>query len=156
MLLRAFTIFHVIISLLGIAAGFVVMVGMVNSNPMNSWTLFFLVTTMATSVTGFMFPVKKLMPSHVVGFLSVIVLGLAIYGKYAAHFAGSWRWIYVVTALLGQYFNVFVLVVQSFQKIPALRAKAPTQKEPPFQIAQLAVLVIFVVVGFLAVRQFHP
>ena len=155
MILAIFTIFHVLISLLGIVAGFVVIGGLLSANPLDGWTEFFLWTTVATSVTGFFFPVKKFMPSHVLGIRSLIVLGLAIYARYSAHVAGSWRWIYVVGILLGQYFNFFVLIVQSFQKIPALKPLAPTQTEPPFKIAQGLALVLFVVLGILAVNRFH-
>src|SRR5262245_26311099 len=155
MILRIYTIFHVIISLLGILSGFVIMYGMLTSNPLDDWTKFFLVTTVATSVTGFFFPVKKLMPSHIVGIISLVVLAAAIYARYPGHLAGSWRWIYVVTAIVAQYLNVFVLVVQMFQKIPALKAMAPNQNEPPFKIAQSIVLLLFVVLGILAVNRFQ-
>ena len=154
MILRIYTIIHVLISLLGIAAGFVVMAGMLSADPMDSWTKFFLAMTVATSVTGFFFPVKKLMPSHIVGIISLVLLGAAIYARYPAHLEGSWRWIYVVCAVMAQYLNVFVLVVQSFQKIPALKALAPTQKEPPFKMAQLSLLGMFIVAGILAVSKF--
>lgn len=155
MILRLYTIIHVTISLLGIVAGFVVIYGMLNADPVPAWTKFFLWTTVLTSVTGFFFPVKKLLPSHIVGIISLVVLAPAIYGLYYAHLAGNWRWIYVVGAVLAQYLNFFVLIVQSFQKIPALKVLAPTQKEPPFAIAQLVALVLFVVLGVLAVIKFH-
>jgi hypothetical protein len=155
MILRIFTVFHVIISLLGILSGFVVIYGMHTANPLNNWTAFFLVTTVATSVTGFFFPVKRLMPSHIVGIISLVVLALAIYARYHGNLAGSWRWIYVVSAVLAQYLNFFVLIVQSFQKIPALKAIAPTQTEPPFKLAQLFFLILFVAMGVVAVLKFH-
>ena len=156
MILRIYTIFHVVISLLGILSGFVVMFGMLTANPLNNWTLFFLVTTVATSVTGFFFPVKKLMPSHIVGIISLVLLAAAIYARYPGQLAGSWRWIYVVSAMLAQYLNVFVLIVQSFQKIPALNALAPTQTETPFKVAQLVNLIVFVALIVLSVIKFHP
>ena len=155
MILRIYTIIHVVISLLGILSGFVVIVGMFAANPLNDWTVFFLTTTVATSVTGFFFPVKRLMPSHIVGIISLVVLAAAIYARYPARLAGSWRWIYVVSAVLAQYLNFFVLIVQCFQKIPALKAIAPTQKEPPFAITQLLFLILFVVLGVVAVLKFH-
>lgn len=155
MILKIYTAVHVVISLLGILAGFVVMVGMVTANPMDRWTECFLITTIATSVTGFFFPVKRVMPAHVVGVISLVVLALAVYARYPAHLAGSWRWIYVAAAVAAQYFNVFVLVVQMFQKIPSLKLLAPTQKEPPFQLAQAVVLVVFVAWGILAGLRFH-
>jgi hypothetical protein len=155
MLLKIYTAFHVVISLLGILAGFVVMAGMIAASPLDRWTAFFLITTIATSVTGFFFPVERLMPAHVVGVISLVILALALYARYPAHLAGSWRWIYVGTAVGAQYLNVFVLVVQMFQKIPFLKLLAPTQKERPFQLAQAAVLVGFVGWGILAGLRFH-
>ena len=155
MILRIYTAIHVVISLLGILAGFVVMAGMITAKPMDGWTAFFLVMTVATSVTGFFFPFKGLTPAQVVGAISLVVLALAVYARYPAHLAGSWRWIYVATAVAAQYFNVFVLVVQMFQKIPSLKAVAPTQKEPPFQLAQGVVLIVFVVWGVFAGLRFH-
>ena len=155
MILRIYTIIHVLISLLGIVSGFVVIYGLHTSNLMNGWTSFFLATTVATSVTGFFFPVKRLMPSHIVGIISLVVLAPAIYARYHTDLTGSWRWIYVVGAVLAQYLNFFVLIVQSFQKIPALKALAPTQKEPPFAITQLFFLVLFVLLGVVAVMKFH-
>ena len=154
MILRIYTAFHVVISLLGILAGFVVMAGMITANPLDGWTAFFLITTIATSVTGFFFPVNRLMPAHVVGVISMVILALAVYARYPAHLAGSWRWIYVATAVGAQYLNVFVLVVQMFQKIPSLKLLAPTQKERPFQLAQGALLVVFVAWGILAGLRF--
>src|SRR5262245_6486314 len=155
MILRIYTIFHVIISLLGILSGFVIMYGMLTSNPLDDWTKFFLVTTVATSVTGFFFPVQRLMPSHIVGIISLVVLGAEIYARYPGHLAGSWRWIYVVGAILAQYLNVFVLIVQSFQKIPALKALAPTQSEKPFKMAHLVNLILFIGLGVAAAIKFH-
>jgi hypothetical protein len=148
--MKTFTLIHVIISLLGILSGFVVMSGMLTANPLSGWTAFFLATTALTSATGFLFPFQRLMPSHVVGAISLVVLAVAIYALYAGHLAGAWRCIYVAGAVLAQYLNVLVLVVQMFQKIPALKAFAPTQKEPPFAITQLAVLILFVALGILA------
>ena len=155
MILKAYTIFHVIISLLGILSGFVVMAGMINANPLEGWTQFFLWTTVLTSVTGFFFPFQRLMPSHIFGIISLVVLAAAIYARYPGHLAGGWRLTYVIGAIFAQYLNVFVLVVQMFQKIPALKKLAPTQKEPPFAIAQLVVLVSFIALGIMAARNFH-
>jgi hypothetical protein len=153
-ILRAYTLLHVMISLIGIATGFIVIGGMITSNPLPGWTAVFLWTTIATSVTGFFFPFKGFKPAYVVGAISLVLLALAYRGLYTHQLAGSWRWIYVVTAVMSQYLNVFVLVVQSFQKIPALHALAPTQSEPPFKKAQLALLFLFIVLGTLAVRNF--
>jgi hypothetical protein len=150
-MLKLFTQFHVLISLLGIVAGFVVIFGMLTGDPMDGWTAFFLATTVATSVTGFLFPFKKLLPSHVVGVISLVVLGIAIYARYGAHSAGAYARIYVVTAVLAQYLNFFVLVVQSFQKVPTLKSLAPTQTETPFKIAQGVALLAFIGIGLKAV-----
>ena len=154
-MLRAYTAFHVVISLIGIATGFVVVAGMLTANPLAGWTAWFLATTMATSVTGFLFPYRGFKPSYVVGAISVVVLVIAYFALYGHQLAGHWRWIYVVNAVLALYFNVFVLIVQAFQRVPALKAAAPTQKEPPFAIAQLANLVAFVALGVLAVMRFR-
>src|SRR5215471_13996035 len=143
MVLKAYTILHVVISLLGILSGFVVIYGMLTADALDGWTEFFLITTVATSVTGFFFPVQRLMPSHIVGIISLVILAAAIYARYPANLAGSWRWIYVVGATLAQYLNVFILIVQAFQKVPALKALAPKQTEPPFKLAQLLNLILF-------------
>ena len=155
MILKTFTLAHVVISLVGILAGLVVLAGMLTANPMEGWTAIFMCATVATSVTGFFFPYKGFKPSYVVGALSLILLTLAYMGRYSHHLLGSWRWIYVVTAVASLYLNVFVLVVQSFQKVPALNALAPTQTEPPFKRTQVVVLVAFVLLGGLAIKNFH-
>lgn len=152
----AFTLFHVLLSLAGIVAGFVVFADFLAARFRGGWTATFLVTTGATSVTGFLFPIHGFTPALGLGGLSLVVLAVAVYALRARRLAGRWRGVYVVTALLAQYFNVFVLVVQSFQKIPALHALAPTQQEPPFAIAQGLVLVGFLVFGVRAVRRFKP
>ena len=151
-----FTLVHVILSLVGIFAGLVVVFGMLGSKKLEGWTAIFLATTVLTSVTGSFFPFDKILPSHIVGIISLVVLAFAILALYALHLAGPWRWIYVVSAMLALYLNVFVGVVQAFQKVPLLASLAPTQSEPPFLIAQAVVLVIFVGLGIAAVRSFHP
>jgi hypothetical protein len=156
MSLATFTVLHVAISLVGIVAGIVVVAGMLSAKPLPGWTAVFLGTTVLTSVTGFLFPFEKLLPSHIVGIISLVVLALALLGLYRYRLAGRWRWIYVVTSVVALYFNVFVAVVQAFLKIPVLTALAPTQSEPPFGVAQLVVLVIFVGLGLMAVRSFRP
>jgi hypothetical protein len=154
--LQAYTFLHVIISLVGIATGFVVMFGMLRSQRMEGWTATFLITTILTSLTGFGFPFNAFTPAHAVGAISMVVLLLACLGFYYHRLAGHWRWIYVVSALAALWFNVFVLIVQAFQKIAALQRLAPTQSEPPFQIVQAVVLVAFIVLGWLAARRYHP
>jgi hypothetical protein len=154
--LSAFTTLHVAISLIGIASGFVVLYGMLDSKELGGWTALFLATTMLTSVTGFMFPFNDLLPSHVVGAISLTVLAVALLALYAFRLSGAWRWVYVAAALGALYLNVFVAVVQAFQKLAFLQPLAPTQSEPPFAVAQLVVLAMFLGLGFLAVRRFHP
>lgn len=155
MSLSTFTLLHVIISLAGIGSGFIVVFGLLNSKRLDGWTAIFLTTTVLTSVTGFLFPFEKLLPSHILGTLSLIVLAIAIFARYGRHMVGAWRGTYVVTAAIALYFNCFVAVVQAFAKIPALHALAPTQKEPPFAIAQLVVLAIFVWITWRATKRFH-
>ena len=156
MSLSTFTTVHVIISLIGIGSGVAVLLGMYSSKRLDGLTGLFLLTTVLTSVTGFGFPFEHLLPSHKVGIMSLVVLAIAILARYSFHMVGKWRWIYVVTAVLALYLNVFVLVVQSFRRVPALQAMAPTQSEPPFAIAQGIVLVIFIVLTIFAVKKFHP
>jgi hypothetical protein len=151
-----YTLFHVALSLVGIASGFVVIYGMLKNQRLDRWTALFLVTTVATSVTGFGFPFEKLLPSHIFGVISLALLAVTIAARYRFQMVGPWRLAYVVTALLAQYLDVFVLVVQAFLKIPALHALAPNQNEPPFAIAQGIVLVAFIVLGILAAKRFRP
>ena len=152
----AFTLLHVVISLIGIFAGLIVLFGMFGAKRLNRWTALFLLTTVLTSVTGFFFHSTSFGPPHVVGVISLVVLAAATPALYVYRLAGSWRWIYVTGAVVALYFNVFVGVVQAFQKLSFLKPLAPTQSEPPFLVAQSVVLVIFVVFGVVAVRSFHP
>ena len=151
-----FTFVHVLISLAGIASGLVVVYGLTTSKRMPGWTLVFLATTVATSVTGFGFAFHGVTPAIILGILSLVVLAAVIAGRYAFRLAGPWRWVYAAGAVAAEYFNCFVLVVQSFAKIPALHALAPTGGGPVFASAQGLVLLFFVVAGFLAVKRFHP
>jgi len=154
--LHAFTQFHVALSLIGILSGLVVLLGMLGSKPLNAVTAAFLITTVLTSLTGFLFPYHGVTPGIVIGILSLIVLLLAILARYAFHYAGGWRATYVVTSVIALWFNVFVFIVQSFQKVPALHVLAPTGTEIPFKVSQLVVLITFIVLGVRAVRKFHP
>lgn len=156
MSLATFTVFHVALSLIGIAAGVIVVLGMFGSNRMPGMTALFLATTLLTSVTGFFFPFAKLLPSHIVGIVSLAILVVALLALYANLLAGSWRWIYVASAVSALYLNSFVAVVQAFLKFPALKQMAPTQSEPPFVIAQAVLLTIFVAIFVAAVRSFRP
>lgn len=151
----SFTFVHVALSLIAIAAGVIVFLGFTANAALPGTTALFLVTTVLTSATGFGFAFTKLLPSHIVGLISLVVLGVAIYALYGAHLKGAWRWVYVVTASTALYLNVFVLIVQLFLKVPALHALAPTQGEPPFIIAQTVALAAFIALGWLAVRRFH-
>jgi hypothetical protein len=126
---------------------------MVRATRLDGWTALFLATTVLTSVTAFFFPSTSFGPAHVVGVLSLVVP--AIVALYFFRLAGPWRWVYIVGAVLAVYLNVFVAVVQAFQKLPPLAALAPTQSEPPFLIAQLVVMAIFIVLGVVAVKRFH-
>jgi hypothetical protein len=158
MSLATFTLVHVIISLIAIAAGFVVLSGLLGSNRMAGMTALFLLTTILTNATGFLFPFEKLLPSHIIALLSLVLLAIACLALYGMKLSGAWRWIYVVTALLSLYFNVFVLVIQSFLKIPALTALAPGNPPsgPVFAVVQGIVLVFFVLMIIGAWRRFRP
>jgi hypothetical protein len=148
--------FHVVISLIAIASGLIVSYGLLTSNRMRGATLLFLVTTIATSATGFFFHRDQILPSHIVGGISLVVLAATAAALYVYDLHGSWRTIYVVGAVTSLYFNVFVLVVQLFLKVPSLHALAPKGSEPPFAIAQGLALVLFVVLGTFAIKRFRP
>jgi hypothetical protein len=164
MSVAAFTQLHVIISLIAIISGIIVVLSMLNARVMPAMTTLFLITTVATSVTGFMFDtpadaphvIGSLDPAKVIGIISLIFLILAILALYGNKLAGSWRGVYVISAIISLYFNCFVLVVQSFQKIAFFHALAPTQKEPPFAVAQAILLILFVGVGIAAFKKFRP
>jgi hypothetical protein len=148
--------FHVILSLLGILSGILVLYGLLTVRSFGGWTALFLATTILTSATGFPLPPFGFDPPRAVGLISLVLLGLATVALYAFHLARAWRWIYVVTATAALYLNVFVGVVQAFQKLPFLQQLAPTQSEPPFVVAQAVVLLVFIALGALAVIRFHP
>lgn len=153
---QAFTLFHVAISLVGILSGLVVLYGLLTANRMRGTTLLFLATTVATSVTGYFFHRDHIMPSHIVGAVSLLFLCAAIVALYTFRLRGVWRVAYVASAVASLYLNVFVLIVQAFGKVPFLHALAPNGSEPPFIVVQVIVLVAFVVLGFAAVRRFRP
>jgi hypothetical protein len=144
MSLDTFTLVHVLISLVGIGAGFGVLFGLLNSVASGAWTALFLAATVLTSATGFMFPFAGFLPSHGVAAISVVLLAVALFAIYGRRLAGPWRGIYVVTALLALYLNVFVLIVQMFLRFPALHALAPQGSELPFAITQGVVLAVFI------------
>jgi hypothetical protein len=156
MSLETFTFLHVVISLVGIMTGFIVVALMLQNAPLAGWNGFFLTATILTSVTGFFFPLNAIGPPHIVGAISLVVLAVALFALYGRKLAGPWRVVYVVSAVLALYLNVFVGVVQSFAKVTYLNKLAPTGSEPPFGVAQAIVLILFVVVGFLATRRYHP
>lgn len=154
MSLAGFTVLHLVISMIAIGLGFVVAGGILSSNRLPGWTVWFLVLTILTNATGFLFPFTKLLPSHIVALISLALLAVAVYAFYGKGLAGIWRTIYVVTAMLALWFNVFVLVAQSFQKVALLNVYAPTGSEPPFAIAQGIVLVFFIFTIILGIRRF--
>ena len=156
--LSTFTTVHVIISLIGIVSGIVVMFGLLGSSRMPGLTAVFLLFTILTSATGFLFPFEKLLPSHIIGILSLVLLAIACVALYGMNLSGAWRWIYAVTAMISLYLNVLVLVIQSFLKIGPLHALAPSvpPSEPPFAVVQGIVLVFFVIATIGAIRRFRP
>jgi hypothetical protein len=151
-----FIILHTVISLIGIATGLYVLYGMLTNNRLDTWTAVFLASTVLTSVTGFAFPFTQLLPSHIVGIISLVVLVAVILARYPYKLAGVWRMVYVIGAVFALYLNCFVGLVQAFMKITAVKALAPTQAEPPFLIAQTILLVVFILLGYLAVKRFRP
>src|SRR6202051_836889 len=158
MSLSVFTTVHVIISLIAIVAGIIVMFGLLGSNPMPGLTAIFLLFTILTSATGFLFPFEKLLPSHMVGILSLALLAIAVIALYGMQLSGAWRWIYAVTAMISLYLNIFVLIIQGFLKVPALTALAPGNPPsgPVFAVVQGVVLLFFVLVIIGAIRRFRP
>jgi hypothetical protein len=150
-----FTLTHVVLSLIGIVAGLVVAGGLVGGRLLNRWAFVFLVTTALTSITGFGFPFVTLLPSHIVGIVSLVVLAAVVVAQYIQHLAGGWRRVYTAGVVLATYLNTFVLVTQLFRRLPALLVMAPTQSEPPFALTQLLVLVLFVWLGVGAERGFR-
>jgi hypothetical protein len=153
--LELYTSIHTTIALAGIFSGFIVLYGLLNANRFDGWTAFFLGTTLLTSLTGFGFPFTGLLPSHVFGVLSLIVLPLALHARYRRHLVGKWRLVYVITAVFALYLNTFVGVVMAFRNIPVLRAMAPTQTEAPFLVSQGILLLIFVLSGIVASARFR-
>ena len=147
--------FRVVLSLVGIGSGLVVLYGLLTAKPLDGWTKIFLTTTVATSVTGFLLPFHGFTPAIGVGLVSLTILVVAILARYRFRLAGAWRRTYVITSVIALYLNVFVLIVQLFMKVPPLNAIAPTQSEPPFQITQVAVLILFVVLGVRAAMKFR-
>jgi len=156
MILHIYTIIHTLISLVGIFTGFVVLFGLLAGNGLPGWTKWFLITAVATTVTGFFFPFHGFTPAIDLGIISLPFLAITIFARYPKRLAGPWHWIYVVGAVICLYFNLFVLVVQSFEKIPALHALAPTQTESPFKLTQLVVLTISALLCIVALIRFRP
>jgi hypothetical protein len=154
--LENFTLLHVIISLVAIASGIVVLIGMLRSQKMPGLTALFLLTTILTSATGFLFPIHGFTPALGVGAISLAILAVAMLAAYVKRYVGAWRWIYVVAALTALWFNVFVLIAQAFLKVPSLHVLAPNGNEPPFLIAQGVTLVVFVALGVIAAIRFRP
>jgi hypothetical protein len=156
MILHIYTVVHTLISLIAIFTGIIVLFGMIGSKRLDGWTKWFLITVVLTTVTGFFFPFHGFTPAILLGIISLPFLALTIFARCSKQLAGAWRWIYVIGAVMCLYFNLFVLVVQSFLKISTLHAMAPTQTESPFKVTQLTVLIVSVVLGIVAVIRFHP
>ncbi len=152
--LHTFTVLHVQISLLGILSGLLVVLGMFGGKERPLLTAFFLITTALTSITGFMFPFKGVTPGILIGAISLVMLAASAYARYGAKMIGGWRRTYVVTAVIALYFNMFVLLVQSFEHVPALHAMTPTGREWPFKVSQAALLVLFIFIGWRAKQGF--
>ena len=155
MSIETFTIVHAVLSLVGIGSGVVVLVGLMAGKGLPRWTAAFLAATVLTSATGFGFPFDHLLPSHIVGAVSLVVLAVAILARYPFRLRGAWRRTYVICATVAVYLDTFVGVVQAFLNVPTLKALAPKQTEPPFVVAQALVLVSFVVLGSLATARFR-
>jgi len=156
MTLTAYTILHVILSVIGIATGLIAVGGLLAGNRLSFTTAIFLITTLATTLGGFLFPFNGFTPAIGVGIVSTIILLITIAARYVFRLQGSWRWIYVGGAVVALYLNSFVLVAQSFLKVPSLNIYAPTGSEPPFAIAQGVVLAVFIVLGIVSVWRFRP
>ena len=156
MILHIYTIIHTLISLIAIVTGFVVLFGLLAGKRLDGWTKWFLITAVATTVTGFFFPYHGFTPAIGLGIISLPFLALAIFARYSKQLAGSWRWIYILSAVICLYFNLFVLVVQLFEKVPGLHALAPTQTESPFKLTQLIVLGVSILLCVLALIRFRP
>ena len=156
MSIGAFTLLHLVITLVAIGSGLIVVGGMFASNKLPGTTALFLFTTALTSVTGFLFPIRAFTPALGVGIVACVILASALFALYKERLVGVWRPIYVITAIVSLYLNVFVLVAQSFMKISGLNALAPTQSEPPFTITQGVVFVIFALIALIAVVRFRP
>jgi len=151
-----FTRVHVLISLIAIVPGLVVLADMPSSSRLDGWAAVFISTTALTSITGFGFPFERLLPSRKAGIVSLVVLPVTILARYAFRMRGTWRGLYVVTAIATLWLNVFVPVARPFNKVPTLNAVAPTRSEPPFLVAQTVVRIVFVLLTFSALRKFHP
>jgi len=156
MILQIYTIIHTLISLIAIFTGLIVLFGLLSSERLDGWTKWFLVTAVATTVTGFFFPFHGLTPAFKLGIISAVVLAITIYARYPQNLAGPWRWIYAIGAVISLYFNVVVLIVQSFEKVPALHSMAPTQTEQPFKLTQFVVLALFMLFTIIAAIRFRP
>jgi phosphoglycerol transferase MdoB-like AlkP superfamily enzyme len=155
MSLSTFTTLHVIISLIGIGTGFIVLFGLINGRLLTPWNVVFLVTTILTSLTGFAFPNDKVTPGIILGVLSMIVLAIALAALYVFHLRAGWRRTYAITAMIALYFNVFVLIAQTFEHVPTFHALAPTGTETPFKVAQTLLLILFIVLITTAAKKFH-
>jgi hypothetical protein len=156
MILQIYTIIHTLISLVAIFTGFIVLFGLLSSERLDGWTKWFLISAVATTVTGFFFPFHGLTPAFKLGIISAVILAITIYARYFKNLSGPWRWLYAAGAVTSLYFNVVVLIVQSFEKVPALYSFAPTQTEQPFKVTQLVALALFMLFTIVAAIRFRP
>jgi hypothetical protein len=156
MILQIYTVIHTLISVIAIFTSLMVLLGMIGGERFDCWIKWFLSTAVATTITGFFFPFHGFTPAIGLGIISLPFLALTIFARYPKHLAGSWLWIYVIGAVICLYFNLFVAVVQAFEKIPALHALAPTQSEPPFKLTQLVVLLVSALLAIATAIRFHP
>lgn len=147
-----FTLFHTLLSVVGIFAGLVLAGGLISGKRLDGWSALFLVTTLLTNITGFGFPFTVLLPGHIIGALSLVILPFVLYARYGKHLEGKWNTVYVIGVMVTLWFNAFILVVQLFKRLPGLIASAPTQKEPPFAVTQLLVLILFIALGRAALK----
>ena len=155
-MLRLLTQIHVAISLIGILSGLVVVVGLLTARRLDGWTTLFLASTVATSVTGLLLPLKGFTPAVGVSIISLVLLGVAIFARYSKRLVRGWRWVYTITAMFSLYLNVFVLIAQLYEKVPSLKALAPTQTDVPFIATQVVILLLFLLLTTLAVLKFRP
>ncbi|AZO78090.1 MULTISPECIES: hypothetical protein [unclassified Bosea (in: a-proteobacteria)] len=146
--------FHTWLSIIAIVAGIPMTAALLKGHLSQRWNGVYLSTSAATDITGYVFPFSGVLPSHIVGAISLVLLAIAAVALYGRGLQGGWRRTYAITAVLSFYLLIFVLIAQLFLKVTVLHNMAPTQSEPPFAIAQGIVLAIFLALTVLATRRF--